>query len=219
MPVVAIRTQPTPVQWSERMLLRRVLRRDERAWNELVRRYRALIFRCITKVTGKFAPYLSNADVDDIYADILLSLVRNDMHKLRRYNPKRGTKLSSWIGMISINATYDYLRSASRGLQYCDNSDEILELHKEQERTPLDELIEKERWHQLNDLLQDFTERDRRFLELYYDKGLDARAIATTMAINIKTVYSKKHKIRAHLRRALEHSRQAHSLADFLSAA
>ena len=57
MPAIAIRTKPTPAQWSERMLLRRVLRSDERAWNELVRRYRSLIFRCITKVTSKFAPY------------------------------------------------------------------------------------------------------------------------------------------------------------------
>ena len=218
MPAIAIRTPPTPVQWSERQLLRRVLRRDERAWGELVRRYRALIFRCITKVTSKFAPYLPNADIDEIYADILYSLLRNDMHKLRRYNPKRGTKLSSWLGMISINATYDYLRCAGRGCQPLD-SDTVPELYKENERTPLDELIEKERWHELNHLLHDFTERDRRFLELYYDKGLEAQEIAATMAISVKTVYSKKHKIRAHLRRSLENSRQAHALADFLSVA
>lgn len=218
MPVIAIRTPPSPAQWSERQLLRRVLRRDERAWGELVRRYRALIFRCITKVTGKFAPYLPNADIDEIYADILFSLLRNDMHKLRRYNPKRGTKLSSWLGMISINATYDYLRCAGRGYQQLDD-DALTDMCKEHERTPLDELIEKERWHQLNHLLHDFTERDRRFLELYYDKGLEAHEVAAAMAISVKTVYSKKHKIRAHLRRTLETSRQAHALADFLSVA
>jgi RNA polymerase sigma-70 factor (ECF subfamily) len=219
MPAIAIRTQPTPAQWSERMLLRRVLRRDERAWNELVRRYRALIFRCITRVTGKYAPYLPNADLDEIYADILFSLLRNDMHKLRRYNPSRGTKLSSWIGMISINATYDYLRCASRVPPHVEHTEAPLELTAEHERTPLDQLIEKERWHHLNYLLHDFTERDRRFLELYYDKGLDAQAIASAMAISVKTVYSKKHKIRAHLRRSLEDSRRAHALADFLAVA
>lgn len=219
MPAIAIRSQPTPAQWSERMLLRRVLRRDELAWNEFVRRYRALVFRCITKITSKFAPYLPGADIDEIYADILYGLLRNDMHKLRRYNPNRGTKLSSWIGMISINSTYDYLRSAGRGHLPQDNGDALLELPKEHDRTPLDQLIEKERWHHLNHLLHDFTDRDRRFLELYYDQGLDAQTIASIMSISVKTVYSKKHKIRAHLRRSLECSRHAHSLADFLPAA
>lgn len=217
MPALAIRSIPTPAQWSERMLLRRVLRREEHAWRELVRRYRAVIYRCITKVTGKFAPYLPGADVDEVYADILMSLYRNDMHKLRQYNPKRGTKLSSWIGMISINATYDFLRCVGR-LPFTDSDEHLIERSDDYRRTPLDELVEKERWQHLNHLLCDFSERDRRFIELYYDRGLDAAAIADAMSISIKTVYSKKHKIRVHLHRALERSRRCHALADFLLA-
>ena len=219
MPAIAIRTQPTPAEWSERMLLRRVLLRNEEAWNELIRRYRSLIFRCITKVTGKFAPYLPTADIDEIYGDILLSLLRNDMHKLRRYNPNRGTKLGSWIGMISINATYDYLRCSGRAPNYYECGELSIDVHADNDRTPLDELIEKERWQELNGLLADFTERDRHFLELYYNRGLDAPAIAEEMSISIKTVYSKKHKIRAHLRRSLQSSPRAHALADLVAVA
>jgi RNA polymerase sigma-70 factor (ECF subfamily) len=190
-------------EWTDRELLRHVLRNDSRGWAELVRRYRALIYRCITKVTLKYAPTLSSADLDEIYADVLMQLVRDDMHKLRLYNPSRGTKLGSWIGMISVNAAYDFLRSAGRR-PLLDKVDGTCDPHEECDRTPLDHLIEKERWSHLNEMLSDFTDKDRTFVELYYQKGMEADEIAAEMQISLKTVYSKKHKIRAHLVRCLE---------------
>jgi RNA polymerase sigma-70 factor (ECF subfamily) len=193
----------TPSEWTDRELLKHVLRSEARGWAELVRRYRALIYRCITKVTLKYAPTLSNADLDEIYADVMMQLVRDDMHKLRYYNPQRGTKLGSWIGMISVNAAYDFLRSAGRR-PMLDKVDGAIDPHEECDRTPLDMLIEKERWSHLNEMLSEFTDKDRTFVELYYQKGMEADEIAAEMQISLKTVYSKKHKIRAHLVRCLE---------------
>jgi RNA polymerase sigma-70 factor, ECF subfamily len=202
MALLARATSKNPVDWTDRELLRWVLRSDARGWAELVRRYRPLIYRCITKVTLKYAPSLGSADLDEIYADVMMQLVREDMHKLRIYNPARGTKLGSWIGMISVNAAYDFLRSAGRR-PLLDKVDGALDPHEECDRTPLDQLIEKERWDHLNSLLSDFTDKDRTFVELYYQKGLEADEIAAEMQISLKTVYSKKHKIRAHLVRCL----------------
>jgi len=203
MPVLARHKRPalTPAEWTDRQLLRHVLGNKETAWVELLRRYRALIYRCITKVTNKHAPTLSNADIDEIFADVLMNLLRDDMRKLRMYNPNRGTKLGSWIGMISINSAYDFLRSASRRplLDKIDGSPEPNE--DTTDRSPLEILIEKERWDHLNEALVDFSDRDRKFVQLYYGQGLDASVVAEHMCISLKTVYSKKHKIRAHLRR------------------
>jgi RNA polymerase sigma-70 factor, ECF subfamily len=190
-------------EWTDRELLKHVLRNEQRGWGELVRRYRSLIYRCITKVTLKYAPTLGSADLDEIYADVMMQLVRDDMHKLRIYNPARGTKLGSWIGMISVNAAYDFLRSAGRR-PLLDKVDGAVDPHEECDRTPLDMLIEKERWTHLNEMLSEFTDKDRTFVELYYHKGMEADEIAAEMQISLKTVYSKKHKIRAHLVRCLE---------------
>jgi RNA polymerase sigma-70 factor, ECF subfamily len=195
-------------QWSEAELLDNVLRKQAIAWAELVRRYRALIYRCITKVTMRYSSRIGAADLDEIYADVMMQLVREDMHKLRLYNPERGTKLGSWLGMIAINAAYDFLRACTRR-PMLDQGDGALTATIEaidsddQTASPLDQLLEKERWAHLNDLLTDFTDRDRTFVELYYRRGLEAEEIATEMNISLKTVYSKKHKIRAHLVRCL----------------
>ena len=189
--------------WSDEQLLAKLVKSHPLAWREFERRYERLIERCILKVTRRFSSVVSVDDVREIGGQLRLSLLANDMHKLRIYNPSRGTKLGSWIGMLSVNAAYDFLRSAGRR-PLLDKVDGAIDPHEEVDRTPLDQLIEKERWEHLNGLLAEFTDKDRTFVELYYQRGMEADEIAAEMQISLKTVYSKKHKIRAHLVRSLQ---------------
>ena len=45
------------------------------------------MFRCITKVAGKYDAVLSNEDVNEIFGDMCFNLLRDDMRKLRAYDP------------------------------------------------------------------------------------------------------------------------------------
>jgi len=178
-------------------LLESVIARDELAWAELVRRYRGLIFRCITKVTSKYASVLSSDDVSEIFADVLVNLVRDDMRKLRAYDPARGSKLGSWLGLISIHTAYDYLRQHARQPML-----DRLEHAPERESagpSPEESVVASERWGQVGRLLEHFTPRDRRFVDLYFARGMAPEAVAAAMNISVKTVYSKKNKIRTKL--------------------
>jgi RNA polymerase sigma-70 factor, ECF subfamily len=201
MALLAHRISANPRDWSDTDLLRRVLRSDTRAWTEFVRRYRSLIFRCVTKVTGRYDAVLSSADADEIYAEVMVSLVRDDMRKLRLYDARRGTKLSSWIGMIATNTAYDFLRGTARRpiLDRIDGVPEIDSL----EDSPLDEILSVERRAHLNGMLADYSEKDRTFVSLYYAQGLAAEEVAEEMNISVKTVYSKKHKLLSRLQSTL----------------
>lgn len=214
---VLARIAQKPVDWTDEELLANVLRNQGMAWAELVRRYRALIYRCISKVTLRYAPTLASADLDEIYAEVMIQLVRDDMHKLRIYDPGRGAKLGSWIGMLAVNAAYDYLRSAGRR-PILNREGNLIDPNEEHDRSPLDHLLEKERWDHLNGMLMDFTDKDRTFVDLYYRRGLEAEQIAEEMQISLKTVYSKKHKIRAHLMRCLERMAGESPIADLAAA-
>jgi RNA polymerase sigma-70 factor (ECF subfamily) len=178
-------------------LLEAVLGRDQVAWKELIRRYRALVFRCITKVAAKYDAILSNEDANEIFGDMCFNLLRDNMRKLRAYDPARGAKLGSWLGLLAINTAYDYLRQTSRRpmLDRLDNAPE----RPGDGPSALDDLIEKERWGYLNHLLADFSAKDRRFVELYYGHGLLPEEVAAAMGISVKTVYSKKNKLRMKL--------------------
>ncbi|MDB4968275.1 MAG: polymerase, sigma-24 subunit, subfamily [Myxococcales bacterium] len=187
-------------------LLERVLTKDQVAWGELLRRFRGLVFRCITKVSGKYDAVLSNEDVNEIFGDMCFNLLRDDMRKLRAYDPTRGAKLGSWLGLLAINTAYDYLRQTSRRpmLDRLDGSPD----RAGDSPSALDDLLQKERWGYLNTLLADFSERDRRFVELYYGAGLHPEEVAAAMNISVKTVYSKKNKLRSKLLALASHDKQ-----------
>src|SRR5262249_24035943 len=152
-------------------LLRRTLRNEARAWNELVRRFRSLIFRCVTKVLGRYDSVLSSADVDEVYGEVMMTLVRDEMRKLRLYDPRRGTKLSSWLGMIATNVAYDYLRGTARR-PILDRIDGVPDIEYDA-ASPLDDMLSEERRAQLNTMLADYSDKDRSFVALYYAQGLD----------------------------------------------
>lgn len=202
MPVLAIRRPACPKDWTDADLLRRVLRSEAIAWNEFVRRYRSLVYRCVTKVIGRYDSVLSSADADEVYADVMITLVRDDMRKLRLYDARRGTKLSSWIGMIATNVAYDYLRGTARR-PILDRIDGVPDIENEDAESPLDGLLSVERRARLNQMLADYSDKDRAFVSLYYAQGLDAEEVAEEMKISVKTVYSKKHKLLARLQTTL----------------
>lgn len=192
----------TNADWTETQLLNRMLLRDGGAWREFHRRYDRLIYRCIHKVTGRFPGVVTSEDVREIYAMFLLSLNKRKMHKLRTFDPERGNKLSSWIGMLATNCAWDYLRSVARQPQTTELAD--AEQIGATCESPYDDLLERERWAVVNQVLESFSQKDRTFVQLYYVDGLSPEEIAEQMGISVKTVYSKKHKITCRLQKALE---------------
>lgn len=193
-------------------LLAMVLGKDQAAWVELIRRFRALLFRCITRIASKYDAVLSNEDVNEIFSDMLVNLLRDDMRKLRAYDPARGSKLSSWLGLLAINTTYDYLRQTQRR-PLLDKLEGLVDERPAQEPSALDELLDKERWSRFREMIADFSDKDRRFVELYYARGMEPEEVATEMCISVKTVYSKKNKLRNKLeaiaRRSLDERKAA----------
>jgi RNA polymerase sigma-70 factor (ECF subfamily) len=170
-------------------------------WREFQRRYDRLIHRCITKVTRRFSTLVMHDDVREIYAILLLSLLSNDKHKLRTFDPERGNRFSSWIGLLAINASYDYLRSLKREPSkgtMAEAADLVCELPD-----PFELTAEHQRAQIAAQALASFSERDREFASLYFGEGMDPTEIARSLNISVKTVYSKKHKIQSRLESAL----------------
>ncbi len=197
--------------WEDETLLARMLMQDGTAWREFHRRYDRLIYRCIHKVTGRFTSVLSSEDVREIYAMLLMNLTARNMHKLRSFQPERGNKLSSWIGLLATNTAWDYLRQVARQPS-CTGLTDAEEIRTTRP-DPYQELCEKERWGLVNETLRAFSKKDRTFVRLYFVDGLTPEEIAEQMRISIKTVYSKKHKIRCRLEEALTGAQTAEAAA------
>ena len=188
-------------------LVQGMLTGSERHWRQFHLRYDRLIFRCITKVTGRFASLLTQDDIREVYATLVVQLLQNDMHKLRSFDPERGNRLGSWIGLLAINAAYDYLRQIRREPNRAPLAEaETLSCELP---SPLDITLQRERAERVADVLSGFSAKDREFVTLYYGEGLEPEQIAERMGISVKTVYSKKHKIRSRLETMLASCRVA----------
>jgi RNA polymerase sigma-70 factor (ECF subfamily) len=164
------------------------------AWREFLARYDRLVHRCITRVTARFARSVGPDDIAEIHATLQAQLCANGMSKLRSFDPGRGKRLSSWVGLLAVNCAYDHLRALRReaGRASLDECEEIGTLG------PLpDEVLDlKERALVAAEVLGDLSEKDQEFVALYFGEELDAEEIAERLRISVRTVYSKKHKIK-----------------------
>lgn len=197
-------TPPRPSD--EDQLLARLIAGDDGAWRSFQERYEALMLRAILRVKARFPALISPDDVSDIYSDLCLQLLSQDRHRLRQYEPERGTPLSAWLGVLARHAAYDFLRVRRRQPTPCGFAHELADTEGMDidSSDPFREYCVKERARILTTLIDELSPRDREFVTLYYGQGLDPEETAERLGICVSTVYSKKHKIRARIEGLLE---------------
>lgn len=194
--------------WAEEArLLTGLLAGSPGSWREFSRRYTRMIEACIARVTTRFPGLLGPDDVREIYALFCLNLLANDSHRLRSFDKSRGVRFSSWLGLIAVHTAYDYLRAARRQPQGpC--VEDVPNLAA-QVPEAADTCERREQAKHVAKLVEELSERDREFMSLYFGEGLSPEVVAEKMGISIKTVYSKKHKIRSKLEALIGHQRVA----------
>jgi RNA polymerase sigma-70 factor (ECF subfamily) len=192
---------------SEEELVKAVLAREPAAWPVFFARYERLVMSCIRKVMRRYGAQHAEEDLEDLVSQTALNIVKDDYKKLRTYDPTRGYKLSSWIGLIATNTAHDSLRRrtptdvwAASSLEDTDPSlplvssdalaEEVLERHEET--------------RELREAEQKLSPSDRLFVDYYFVQELEPETIARLMNISINTVYSRKNKIREKLRGLIE---------------
>lgn len=202
--VVAL--QSTQAQ-DDAVLVSALIADDPRAWREFNTRFSRLVLSTISRVTARFSGVVSQEDLREIYATFCVQLLANDKVKLRSFDPARGNKLSTWLGLLASHTAYDFLRSARReprraALSEAEDLSSTLP-------DPCESALMRERAALVGQLLASFTDKDRAFIQLYFAEGLAPETIAERLNISVKTVYSKKHKIQARLQALLNESQLA----------
>ncbi|MBW2455329.1 MAG: sigma-70 family RNA polymerase sigma factor [Deltaproteobacteria bacterium] len=197
----------SPNQDDELALLSGLLGADELAWRRFHLQYDRLIYRCIRKVTRNFAAVVRSEDEREIYANLIVQLLSNDKRKLRSFDPDRGSRLGTWLGLLATNAAYDYLRSLRREVPRVPLTE--ADTTRYEGASPYDQVERKQRRSMVERMMGRLSDKDELFVKLYFNRGMSPEAVASAMRISVKTVYSKKHKIQSRL----ETIASAHQLA------
>lgn len=184
---------------TDRDLVAAMLVDDPAAWREFQSKHDDGILRSIVRITRRF-PAVCPEEVREIAAKLYLSLLANDKHKLRAFDPSLGP-LAAWISLLAVHLAYDHLRLLAREPPK-EHIAAAMDVPAEL-ADPIDRASERERAVLVDKTLDQLSERDRTFARLYFREGMAPQDIATEMNVSIKTIYSKKHKLLFRLQSSL----------------
>jgi RNA polymerase sigma-70 factor (ECF subfamily) len=182
-------------------LVSRLIADDQAAWRVFHELYSAAMLDDITRVRRRFPALISADDACDICAELCLQLLSGDKRRLRQFDPRHGTSLRSWLGVLARHAAFDFLRNRRRQPALPWRVDERASLEALASDAPDAFAVcsSRELARVLSSLVEGLSERDQQFVELYFYEGLDPEQTAERLGICVGTVYSKKHKIRARI--------------------
>ena len=184
------------------------------AWPELMRRYQRLLIGCVRKALRRYRVFVSDEDLDDVVATVHVNLVKDDYRKLRSFDPTRGYRLSSWIGLIATTTALDALRRRAPDHASLDGDGDgdgdgaPPRQVADDAPSSSDALETRQRWQALLGAVRALGAADQEFLRLYYEEDLEPEALAERLGISVATVYSRKNKVTAKLRQFVEESRE-----------
>ncbi len=171
------------------------------SWATFFSRYERLIISCVRKVLLRYGAYHAEEDIEDLVSTTALNIVKDDYKKLRAFDPNRGYRLSSWIGLLATNTAHDALRQrppASISLDAEEGAGHDLPATEED---PADRLLHDERARRLEQVVAQLSTTEQLFVRYYFEEEMEPEQIAELMLISVNTVYSRKNKIREKLRR------------------
>ncbi len=187
-----------PLSEIDRKLIDRCLGREPGAWNEFVDRYVGLIYHVIQHVAHARSRVVSQADMEDIAAEVLLRVVDDDYEILRRY--KGASSLPTYLTVIArrtcIKEMIKRRREAELGHANAHRAN-ISDPSGEVEAIATAEEVER--------MLEDLPEREAEVVRLYHLKFMNYREIGKRLGIPEASVGPILSKARKRLRNTAEH--------------
>ncbi len=171
----------------------------QRRWGEFVSRYERLITSCVLKVLRRYGAVFSSEDLEDLINDVWVTLLRDDMKKLRQYDATRGFRIASFIGLVATNTTIDHLRSRQVEARPLDD---VMEDYVSMAATPARDAVEdREQMAIAREALARLSVEERAFVVHVFHDERSPEELARTLGVTTNTIYSRKFKIREKLQR------------------
>jgi RNA polymerase sigma-70 factor (ECF subfamily) len=147
---------------SDYELIRECLNGDNYYFNELVTRYKNLVYSVILRMIN------DREEANDLAQDVFVKVYKN----LEKYYPD--FKFSTWVIRITTNHVIDYRRKKKQETVSFEEVDYDIASEDSPERA----YIEKERKEKLNDVVSDLPDMYKIPIVLYHQQGLSYQEIA-----------------------------------------
>ena len=178
---------------------------DGQAWETFAGKYSPVIWSSVQKTfRAHFFP-CRQEDVEDVFNSVFLALIESDFNKLRQYRGENSCSLQTWLAVVTIRMTIDYMRKDRRHLQVepLQEGGDILENIPSRGRSPHDALEDKQTRTILVQALSGLPPGDRLIYRLLCERGVSPEQTAKILDISVATIYSRKNRIIGKLKKII----------------
>ncbi len=176
---------------------------DKRSWDEFVDRYSRLVYSYIHSVFVNKGISVTQENIDDLFQEIFLSLLKNKFQKLKTFQAKNGSSLASWLRQVTVNYVIDYIRGL-RPMVSIDQDNEdgigLKDVLADSSSSIKDKLSAKDKLIQLKECIENLSQDDKYFVELHVSQGLDLDRISDHLGVRRGTLDMRKTRILERLR-------------------
>ena len=183
--------------------VRRCVRGDKRAGNEFIDKYSRLIYNYIHSVLKIKGSTFTQGNINDLFQEIILSLVKDNFKKLSSFKARNGCSLASWLRQVTVNFTIDYIRRLKPIVSIDEENDEgssLADLLSSHSPSVVDTLSQEERLTQLKDCIDKLHNDDKYFLELHINRDLSLEELKEHFKISRGAIDMRKSRIIERLR-------------------
>ena len=175
----------------DRNLLDRCLARKPRAWEDFVDRFTGLIIHVVNHTARSRSIMLSSADREDLTADVLLAIIRDDFAVLRRFRAK--SSLATYLTVIARRVVVRKLTETRNGAPIGSAAEATVESVGEQRMTDREEVEQ---------LMEQLDESEAAVVRMYHLEGKTYQEISRSTGMPTNSVGPMLTRARAKLRNA-----------------
>jgi RNA polymerase sigma-70 factor (ECF subfamily) len=179
----------------DRDLLQALLAKQPAAWNDFVDRFLSLVYHAIHYTAHLRSAKLFPEDVEDIAAEVLMEIVKDDYKLLRQFRGQAA--LSTYLTVIARRICVHEL-NRRQAVREAIRKGEV----KAPEVEADDPVALKgmERLEEVERLLRKLKGTDREIVRLFYLEGRTYEEISTELDLPVNTIGAKLSRARAKLR-------------------
>lgn len=179
----------------DRSLIERCLGRRQGAWEEFVDRFAPLAIHVVNHSVRLRGIALAAAEREDLVADVFLAFLADDMAVLRRYRGE--SSLATYLSVVARRVAVRKLLKRPRFARL----DDVAERLPSPEADPPRAIGEIE---ELEHLLAQLDEAERRVVQLYHLEGKNYQEIGREVGVSPNSVGPTLSRARGKLREAAE---------------
>ena len=176
--------------------VRRCIKGGKQAWDELLAEYSRLIYKYILSCSRVTGIPITPAEKEDIFQELMFSLVENNFRKLKSYRALNGCSFASWLRQVTINFTINRLcRPSDSAVSLDAQGEEAREGVADATLSPAESLISSEMLERLVECMEHLDLEDKYLLELTVQKGFDLERVREHLRLSRGAVDMRKTRV------------------------